>query len=75
MLFAPEELMKKFAAALVLALVCLLPTSASARGSHSSGRSHYSSGGHYSGGHGSSHKGGHYVNSRTRNHYRPRHSR
>jgi hypothetical protein len=32
---------------------------------------HYSNqGGHFSGGHGSSHKGGHYVNPKTGNHYR-----
>lgn len=29
-------------------------------------------GGHYSGGHGSSHKGGHYTNARTHDHYEKR---
>lgn len=31
------------------------------------------SGGHYAGGHGSSHKGGHYKNARTGDHYERRH--
>jgi hypothetical protein len=44
----------------------LLVGSAEARGSHA----HYSyAGGHY-GGHGSSHRGGRYVNRYTGNHYR-----
>jgi hypothetical protein len=30
---------------------------------------HYIQGGHYAGGHGSAHRGGHYVNPRTANHY------
>ncbi|MCW3480590.1 hypothetical protein OL229_13670 [Neisseriaceae bacterium JH1-16] len=30
-------------------------------------------GGHYAGGHGSSHKGGHYKNKATNDHYRKRH--
>ncbi|WP_438391115.1 hypothetical protein [Caballeronia sp. DA-9] len=32
----------------------------------------FARGGHYSGGHGSSHKGGHYMNLRTNNHYESR---
>ena len=47
----------------------LIGAPAMARGSHSGGGSHSSGGGHYAGGHGSSHKGGTYVNPRTGNHY------
>jgi len=37
---------------------------------HARGHAHYSyQGGHYAGGHGSSHKGGQYINRRTGNHY------
>lgn len=32
----------------------------------------YARGGHYAGGHGSSHKGGHYSNPRTHDHYEKR---
>lgn len=39
------------------------------RSSSGSHRSHGNQGGHYAGGSGSSHKGGHYVNPRTNNHY------
>ncbi len=46
-------------AAVFAILVCLPPIA-------------LASGGHYAGGHGSSHKGGHYVNARTNNHYQHR---
>jgi hypothetical protein len=50
--------------AIITALICasfIVPVIAEARG------------GHYSGGHGSSHKGGHYKNARTGDHYEKRH--
>lgn len=52
--------MKKITIAL-FTLAILAPTASFARG------------GHYIGGHGSSHKGGHYSNPRTGNHYEHRH--
>lgn len=56
--------MRCLAAALVIVALSW-PASAFAK-SHA----HYANqGGHYAGGHGSSHKGGHYVNPRTGNHY------
>lgn len=56
-----------------LFLAALAAASVDARGSHGGFRSHahYSyAGGWYAGGRGSSHKGGHYVNPFTGNHYR-----
>ncbi len=51
---------------LTLSLIILL----FAVGSFAQHRRHYTNqGGHYRDGHGSSHKGGHYVNHRTHNHY------
>lgn len=62
--------------AILTCLMCvLLATPAFARGgSHGGGHgghggSHVNRGGHYAGGHGSSHKGGHYKNKRTHDHY------
>lgn len=53
---------------LAAALALLLSSGAEARGG---GHAHYSyAGGRYAGGHGSSHKGGHYINVLTGNHYR-----
>jgi len=52
--------MKKIIAVLLLALF-IAPLFAEARG------------GHYVGGHGSPHKGGHYKNARTGDHYEKRH--
>lgn len=49
--------------------LALFASPAMARGGHSGGGSHAGGGGHYAGGHGSSHKGGHFVNPRTGNHY------
>lgn len=51
--------MKQFIAALICVSL-IVPTIAEARG------------GYYAGGHGSSHKGGHYKNSRTSDHYEKR---
>jgi hypothetical protein len=71
--------MKRFAALLLLFFVMSpLAVAQHAHGgsSHSSGRSHKSSRkarGHYEGGIGSSHKGGHYKNPATHDHYRKRH--
>ncbi|SAL19402.1 hypothetical protein AWB71_00935 [Caballeronia peredens] len=52
--------MKRIIAALICASF-IVPAIAEARG------------GHYAGGHGSSHKGGHYKNARTGDHYEKRH--
>lgn len=52
-----------------LAAVALVALPAEAR-SHGGSHAHYGNqGGHYVGGHGSSHKGGHYKNPRTHDHY------
>lgn len=70
-------LLKELVALAVITMLAGAPTLALAR-SHSGGSSHTRSssshhygyqGGHYSGGQGSSHKGRHYVNPRTGNHY------
>jgi hypothetical protein len=67
---------KRLAVFLVGLMVALSPAAAATAGSHSSGRSSHSSGahhpkqgGHYAGGKGPSHKGGHYKNPRTNDHY------
>lgn len=55
----------------LLSLVLCVATPAFARGGHGGGH-HVSRGGHYAGGKGSSHKGGHYKNPRTNDHYTKR---
>ena len=58
--------MRQLIAALFLVAALLLPQIADAGSLHK----HYGNqGGHYIGGHGSSHKGSHYSNPRTGNHY------
>jgi len=62
-------MLRKLILAAGIALALLFPSAVVlARGG--SGHAHYAyQGGYYAGGVGSSHKGGHYVNPRTDNHY------
>lgn len=62
--------MKHTLIALSMIGLLLMPYASEARGHGSSSHVHYpNQGGHYAGGHGSSHKGGHYRNARTHDHY------
>jgi hypothetical protein len=59
--------LRKWAVAAILGVTLFMAGgTAEAR---SSGKHYANQGGHYAGGMGSSHKGGHYVNPRTNNHY------